>query len=297
MQTPDIAPILADLNGAAERIWLDAHETWPALQIDVLPETASTNTLLMDRGRRGDTAPALVVAARQTAGRGRRGRQWEAAPGDTLTFSLGLPLDLEAIPGGASALSLAVGLAVAEALDRGRASLPTQPEAPLESIGLKWPNDLWLGARKLGGILIEACPAPGLTAAQRWVVIGIGLNVRPAPLADGTASLVARTAPVGTAPGLGTVWHWLAPALLTAIRAFAHEGFAPLQTRYRARDVLCGQSVGLWSTPGLYPDAGHPPSQTGIAQGVDEQGALLVHTEEGVQRWHSGDVSVRPQTP
>ena len=71
-------------------------------------------------------------------------------------------------------------------------------------------------------------------------------------------------------------------------------GFAPLQAAYAQRDVLRGQSVGLWSTPGQYPADGHPPTQTGVAQGVNAQGALLVHTEQGVQAWHSGDVSVRP---
>jgi len=87
------------------------------------------------------------------------------------------------------------------------------------------------------------------------------------------------------------------PKLLGKARqAFATQGFAPLQAAYAQRDVLLGQSVGLWSTPGQYPADGHPPTQTGVAQGVDAQGALLVHTEQGVQAWHSGDVSVRPHT-
>lgn len=88
----------------------------------------------------------------------------------------------------------------------------------------------------------------------------------------------------------------MAPALIHGVQAFATQGFTPLQAAYAQRDVLLGQSVGLWSTPGQYPADGHPPTQTGVAQGVDAQGALLVHTEQGVQAWHSGDVSVRPHT-
>ena len=110
-----LAPVLAELNGAAERIWLASAATCPGLSIEVRPELGSTNTELMARGRRGEIAPTLLAAARQTAGRGRLGRSWQAEPGDTLTFSLGLALDLAHIPGGASALSLAVGLALAEA--------------------------------------------------------------------------------------------------------------------------------------------------------------------------------------
>lgn len=284
-----LAPVLAELNGAAERIWLASAATCPGLSIEVRPELGSTNTELMARGRRGETAPTLLAAARQTAGRGRLGRSWQAEAGDTLTFSLGLPLDLAHIPGGASALSLAVGLALAEALDTGQGA-----PWPLGPVGLKWPNDLWLAGRKLGGILIEASPAPGLPDGQRWVVIGVGLNVRPGSAPAGSASL-AEVDPA-TPPRIGDVWAWMAPALIHGVQAFATQGFAPLQAAYAQRDVLLGQSVGLWSTPGQYPADGHPPTQTGVAQGVDAQGALLVHTEQGVQAWHSGDVSVRPHT-
>ena len=86
----------------------------------------------------------------------------------------------------------------------------------------------------------------------------------------------------------------LAIALLVA--AFTELRRRETDAAYAQRDVLLGQNVGLWSTPGQYPADGHPPTQTGVAQGVDAQGALLVHTEQGVQAWHSGDVSVRPHT-
>ncbi len=294
--TADLAPILADLNQAAERLWVACAPTTPGLVLDVVPEAASTNTALMAQGRRGEVWPTAMVAVRQTAGRGRRGRSWEARPGDTLTFSLGLPLQLDTVPGGGSALSLAVGLALADALDAGLQAHHAERGGALPpAIGLKWPNDLWLGARKLGGILIEATPAPGLTEGQRWVVIGVGLNVQPGAVVPGSAWLPSP------APSLGDVWGWLVPALLRATQAFERQGFAPLQAAYARRDVLLGQPVQLWTSAASLPPAagaaspGTPqPGETGTAQGVDDSGALLVHTASGLQRWHAGDVSVRP---
>jgi len=291
---------LADLNDAAERIWEAASPACPALSIEVLPEIGSTNTELMARGRRGECSPTLLAAVAQTAGRGRQGRTWLAEPGASLTFSLGLPLRLDEVPGGGSALSLAVGLAVAQAIDTGLG------QANL--VGLKWPNDLWLHGRKLGGILIEASPAPGLDAGERWIVIGIGLNIHAGALPEQAAALSqslahAHTHAHGTqaahhtpkAPSPGQVWRWIAPALLAQARAFAAQGFGPLQAAYAQRDVLAGQHVGLWTTPGQGPQDGHPPAETGQALGVSETGALLVHTGKGCQSWTTGEVSVRLQ--
>jgi BirA family biotin operon repressor/biotin-[acetyl-CoA-carboxylase] ligase len=288
-----LSAVQAGLHAAAERIWEAAWPACPDLSLEVLPEIGSTNTELMARGRRGETSPTLLTACSQTAGRGRQGRTWLASPGDTLTFSLGLPMRLEAIPGGGSALSLAVGLAVAQALETALQARPDQVNTP--AIGLKWPNDLWLKGRKLGGILIEATPAPGLSEGQRWVVIGIGLNVRQGQ-APAEATALSSALKSGPALSVGEVWSWVAPALLAKVRAFETEGFAPLQYAYSQRDVLAGHTVGLWATPGQGPADGHPPSDTGMAQGVSETGALLVHTGRGLQAWTTGEVSVRLQS-
>lgn len=290
----DLGPVLADLHAAAERIWEAASPAWPTLSLEVRPEIGSTNTELMNRGRQGELSPSLLAACRQTMGRGRQGRDWLSSPGDSLTFSLGLPLRLDEIPGGGSALSLAVGLAVAQALEAGLQGLPDNPSAP--AIGLKWPNDLWLHGRKLGGILIEASPAPGLDEGQRWVVIGIGLNIRLGQAPSGSAALQSAWPQAGgQALTAGLAWAWIAPRLLAQVHAFEQQGFAPLQAAYSQRDVLAGQTVGLWATPGQTPMSGHPPSDTGLAQGVSETGALLVHTDKGLQSWTAGEVSVRPQ--
>lgn len=285
--------VMADLNAAAERIWQDSIGHCPGLSIDVLPEVGSTNTALMARARQGDVAPCVMAAAQQTAGRGRQGRSWQAALGDTLTFSLALPLRLDTVPGGGSALSLAVGLSVAQALASGLRAMAADASVP---IGLKWPNDLYLNGLKLGGILIEATPAPALAEGQRWVVIGLGLNVRQAPA--GASALWTHHPACGTGvsqPSIGQVWSWLVPALIRDVQQFERAGFAPLQSAYAAHDVLQGQTVDLWTTAGHTPQQGHPPNQTGLARGLDATGALLVHTDNGPRSWTSGDVSVRLQ--
>lgn len=289
-----------DLNRAAEALWARCEPDWPGLNIEVLAEVGSTNTELMQRGRLGQTWPTVLVALQQTAGRGRRGRAWQSQAGDTLTFSLGLPLALERLPGAGGALSLAVGLSLAQALDAGLATLahtlaadasaqaPATPPRP--PLGLKWPNDLWLGQRKLGGILIEATPAPGLPEDTRWVVVGVGLNLRRGSAPDGAAWLERSShGPLS----LGTVLQWVLPALLRDVQLFMRHGFGPLQAAYAQRDVLRGQAVALW-TGAEGPMDMAPPNHMGVASGVADDGALLVHTAQGLQTWRSGDVTVRP---
>lgn len=284
---------VAELNAAAERIWVACQADWPGLSIEVQPELASTNTTLMARADEAEPGPVLLTAASQTAGRGRQGRQWAARAGDSLAFSLGFPVALDTIPGGGSALSLAVGLAVAEALDALRAERTRSAGlgAP-QPLGLKWPNDLWLEGRKLGGILIEARSGAHLPPGHRWLVIGVGLNVRAAVL-PGTAC-VAEGLPASGGPTAGEAWSAVAPALLQGVRAFIQHGFAPLLGAYAARDVLAGQPVALWTRPGADPHA-DAPHASGIATGVDGHGALLVHTDAGPSAWSSGDVTVRPR--
>ena len=141
----------------AETIWEQVYPLLPDFTVEVLPEIYSSNSELMRRARAGQHEPTLLVAERQTAGRGRMGRVWQSHPGDSLTFSLSLPL----APKDWSGLSLAVGLSLAESLHPG--------------VGLKWPNDLWFQDRKLGGILVEAASMGG----RSQVVVGVGLNIRP----------------------------------------------------------------------------------------------------------------------
>lgn len=245
----------------AETIWEQVYPLLPDFTVEVLPEIDSSNSELMRRARAGQRESTLLVAERQTAGRGRMGRVWQSAPGDSLTFSLSLPL----APTDWSGLSLAVGLSLAENL---------HPD-----VGLKWPNDLWFQDRKLGGILVEAASMGGLSQ----VVVGVGLNIRPRA-AEGLntppAALTELLPELTAADGLASVALPLIKTLLT----FEKSGFAPLQGRYAARDVLQGRRVH--TSDGLQ----------GLALGVGPGGALRLQTASGVQDIHSAEISVRPFT-
>ena len=240
----------------------------PGLSIEVLAEATSTNTLLLERAR-VDRSPCLLVAETQTAGRGRLGREWVSQAGGSLTFSLALPL----APRSWSGLSLAVGLALADALEAldGRDAAPAAPVR----IGLKWPNDLCFDGRKLGGILIETV----VHGDQRIVVVGIGLNVMPQPLA-GTACLHEID---GELPNVSTVLTLIAAPLVRALLDFSAHGFEAVAAAYAKRDVLRGRAVRT-TAPGV---------AEGVAEGVDADGALCVRVGSQVQRVLSGEVSVR----
>jgi BirA family biotin operon repressor/biotin-[acetyl-CoA-carboxylase] ligase len=295
----------APLRWGAESLWQQLVPLLPGLSVEVLASVDSTNTRLLERARRssgqrdapattpgeldalgavadlstphgrrdGDTQPCLLVAETQTQGRGRQGRTWHASAGRSLTFSLALPLH----PDSWSGMSLAVGVAVADALEPSAAGGSAR-------IGLKWPNDLWLmdgpgRGRKLGGILIETLAV----GERRMVVVGVGLNVLPQPvgteLASGFACLQELDAGIDAPQALRCVGL----PLVLALKRFEREGFAPFVTDYRRRDLLLGQAV-VTTQPGV---------PEGVADGVDEHGALRVRADE-VHTLVSGEVSVRP---
>lgn len=250
----------------AEAIWEAVAPQLPGFSVEVLPEVDSTNTELMRRARAGRAEPVLLVGERQTAGRGRLGRGWHSAPGDSLTFSLGLPL----APADWSGLSLAVGVSVAESLH--------------PAIRLKWPNDLWLDDRKLAGILIETASFGQGAAGGRYAVIGIGINV-VARAAEGLATPPAALRELLPHADAPTVLQLLAEPLVREVLRFADAGFAPLRERFIARDVLKDRPVRL------------SDGTQGLARGVDASGSLLVHTAAGLQAVSSSEVSVRPAGP
>ena len=300
-------PAQPAIHWGAEALWERLAPLLPGLSVEVVHRLASTNTALLERaraapdadadadardadvivrrsvesgafGRRAiDLQPCLLVAEHQSGGRGRQGRAWQSAAGASLTFSLGLPLAAADWSG----LSLAVGVALAEALD------PAPADAPGPHIGLKWPNDLWLmngplagnpHGRKLGGILIETVAA----AAQRLVIIGIGLNVLPFEVTEantGFASLHELDAPTSAPAVLARV----ALPLVQALQQFEREGFKAFAKRFAARDLLRGRTVRTTS----------PEVPEGTARGVSAQGVLLVQSATGIASVSSGEVSVR----
>lgn len=277
------------LRWPAEAVWEQVAPRLPSFTVEVLPSIDSTNSELMRRCRLAAQAPqdplgrpppesVLLVAEQQTAGRGRMGRVWQSQRGDSLTFSLGLALQ----PVDWSGLSLAVGVSLADSLE----PLVGGPEqAP--ALQLKWPNDVWLQGRKLGGILVETAN----WGNQRYVVVGVGLNVVTAPdLPAAPDAVVGPFAPV-RATSLQAVWPGLdAPAALLAVAAplveallaFEQHGFTAFAKRFARRDALAGRTVRLSN------------GSEGVAEGTASDGALLVRTPQGLQRVSSDEVSVRP---
>ena len=253
----------------------------PVVETVRVAETGSTNADLLawvhDAAAGMALRPRALVADRQTAGRGRRGRSWQAAPGASLTFSLAWPLATADLSG----LSLAVGVALAEALD-------PRPAAALR-IGLKWPNDLWLvGAdepgRKLGGVLIETAPH----GDGRIAVIGVGLNLLEQRV-DDASSGVAWLGEIDAAATAALLLERLVPALADALHSFERAGFAAFAARFAGRDLLQGLPIRCGAEGGTRLD--------GIAAGVSATGELLVRTPGGVERIVSGEVSVRLDEP
>ena len=291
------SPSDAPLNWQVDALWQRLSPLLPGIGIEVLARTESTNTVLLDRvrgattrasyGRRADDLqPCLLVAEHQTQGRGRMGRTWQSGPNGSLTFSLGLPLELNDWSG----LSLAVGTAIAEALDPQVAGIDPQTPPRLQ---IKWPNDIWLDGRKLGGILIETVSV----GAQRMVVIGVGLNVSELPMPlkpppSDFAALNSGTSPFSTGfaaldellsdPGAPAVLAQVAPAIARALVDFKAAGFdAAAQAAFARRDLTLNRHVTAGPLDGL-------------ARGVNAQGELLIQTGVGaVQAVSGGEISVR----
>jgi BirA family biotin operon repressor/biotin-[acetyl-CoA-carboxylase] ligase len=214
--------------------------------------TDSTNERAKQLASGGATHGTLVTADEQTAGRGRQGRQWVAPPGRALLMSIVLNVD-ERTP----LLPLATAVAICHAF----------PQAD----GIKWPNDVWVGGRKLAGILVEGRPRDG------WAVLGIGLNVAterdefPEELRDAATSLRA------SGSGVATPREAL-DELLPVLEAWLEAPADAVLNEWRERDALRGRRV-TWA------------GGEGVAAGVGDDGSLLVQTDDaGVQSLHAGEV-------
>ena len=258
------------LDAAAVRAQLGARAADFHLQL--LDTCVSTNTLLLERARNAIPSGSVLVCELQSAGRGRRGNSWQSGLGGNLTFSLLWRFGRGAA--GLSGLSLAAGVAVARAL----ASLG------IEGVQLKWPNDLLHAGRKLGGILIELHgDGPDSSAA----VIGIGLNVRlHTTLRDAIAQAVTDVASISAeVPQRNRLLAATLIELAQVLEQFSGHGFAPLRQEWIDRHAHQGRLVMLSSDDGK--------TVAGRAAGVAEDGALLVETARGVERFVSGELSLR----
>jgi BirA family biotin operon repressor/biotin-[acetyl-CoA-carboxylase] ligase len=228
-------------------------------------ETDSTNTRARELAAAGAPHGTVVTATAQSEGRGRQGRTWTAPPGKALLYSAVVrPLDERHLM-----LPLAVPLAVCEAAEQLRPNL---------ECGVKWPNDIHLEGRKLAGVLIEARPQDG------WAVVGVGLNLTIAPdefppdLRDTAVSIfdpdggdlgeVRRSLPAVAPAGLPQIPLNAAKTLNGHLDQWIGAEPDEVLAEWRQRDVLRGREIS-W-------DGG-----SGVADGVDDRGYLLVVTADG----------------
>jgi BirA family transcriptional regulator, biotin operon repressor / biotin---[acetyl-CoA-carboxylase] ligase len=236
--------------------------------VEWLEEVDSTNRHLLEAAMGAEDGFHVCVARRQTAGRGRRGRAWVAAPDQSLTFSIARPLPAGRRPH--PVLTLVAGLALAQALQG----------AGFRGMRLKWPNDLVTeSGAKLGGMLAEIGRGPPR------LVLGVGLNLQGAALleVDRPVADLASLRPAGDLPDPLALVALLAPALAADWLQLEAEGAAGLLAGFAAWDWLRDLPVRVMET-----------GATGVARGVDPlDGALLLDTAAGRQRMHSGEVSVR----
>jgi BirA family biotin operon repressor/biotin-[acetyl-CoA-carboxylase] ligase len=240
-------------------------ERYAQWQVERVGEVDSTNRVAADRVRAAweagkSAAGTVIVAERQSAGRGQHGRRWESPAG-----GLYLSAVVEAVASPwRDKLALVAGVAAAEGV---RLSERIQPR-------LRWPNDLMLGGKKVGGILCE-----GLAEGQRWAgIIGVGINVNtqvedlPTGLRQRTTSLLAED---GRRHDAGEVERRLLGELAEGLRQLAEEGCVPVIGRVRQLDDLKGKRITF--------DGGGEPLE-GTACGIGDLGELLIHLDHGPLR-------------
>lgn len=268
------------LDGAAIADHLAPATRARLAALEVAWSVDSTNTQLLPRPVAAGGLATVLLAERQTGGRGRRGRAWASPLGAHLYLSLAREFSggLARLGG----LSLVAGIAVAEAINA----------LGVDGVQLKWPNDVVVadadGLRKLGGLLVEG---GGEHAGPARAVIGVGVNVRmptawAARIDQPWCDLASLLPAVMDRNALAAA---ILDRLLPALDQFDGEGLAPFLPRYAALDALAGREVSLIAETG---------SRAATALGLDRDGALRVRLADGSETSvHSGEVSVRRQEP
>lgn len=212
----------------------------------------------------------VCVAEYQSAGRGRRGRTWVSPYGHHLYFSL-----FWTFPQGmaqAMGLSLVVACALVEVLK----------SFGVENIGVKWPNDIYLDNKKLAGILIEMS---GQADSQCQLIIGVGVNMAMSEeQGKGIDQPWSDLSDLVDMPDKTALVIELQKQLKRDIQLFEREGLAAFKARWQAADLFYGREIRLLMGE---------KSVEGICRGVDEQGAVLLETADGVQAFIGGEISLR----
>lgn len=279
----ELEPLDLDVQAVSGRGYrisggLDLLQAEALQQLDLVPpgrlligdSVASTQQLVLERWR-AEEGPWLALAEHQTAGKGRRGRPWHSPFARNLYLSLLWTLPLSAAE--LSGISLAVGVVVAEQLIA--LGIPVR---------LKWPNDLWLEQRKLGGVLIELV---GDLSGPCSLVIGLGLNVQmkrtDSQHIDQPWTDLSRWQ--HRLPNRTTLASLLLKALVSMLQAYPETGLAPYIARWQQLDALKDQPVLLVQGQN---------STAGLARGIAQNGALLIDINGDLREVQGGEVSLRP---
>ena len=265
-----LAWTLEMLDAAAIRAQLDAPLRKRLGDIGVHWQIDSTNSALLRAAAAGAPDLSVCTAEAQSAGRGRRGRDWVSPLGGNVYLSL--LKRFAAGMGTLSGLSLVAGVALLQALG----------DCGVSKAGLKWPNDVLADGRKLAGILVEL---GGEFLGPCYAVIGIGINLRlPRTLKVGQPSTDLASL-CGTAlPARNLLIARLLNRLVAALERFEQAGFAPFRAEFAEHDLLAGRNVRVQTANGV---------REGIADGVDERGALRVRHHGVAAVYDSAEVSVR----
>lgn len=238
-----------------------------APRIEALEEVDSTNAEARRRAEAGEAGPLWITAARQTAGRGRRGRAWETGHGNlaaTLLFVTDRP------PAEAAQISFIAALAVADLADA---------FVPASKVSLKWPNDPMIDGRKASGILVESGQHAG---GGLWVAVGVGVNLASPPEAPERPATAFAEHMAGPPPKPLEALALLAEAFERWRRVWQTSGFAVIA------DAWTRRAHGLGET--CVARLGHE-TVTGTAEGLDPDGALRLRLPDGMlRRITAGDV-------
>jgi BirA family biotin operon repressor/biotin-[acetyl-CoA-carboxylase] ligase len=260
--------------------WLDQTSIWQAIphrvqtlinHLDIQTIVSSTNDVVSQQLQHQKKSGMVCIAEMQQAGRGRRGRTWFSPPAGTFYGSVGWLFSegFQILEG----LSLAIGVAVIEALE----------DCGIHGLSLKWPNDILWHGKKLGGVLIEVnAEMDGVCA----VVVGVGVNLSlPQAIKQQIEQPTVDVKEIlGQCVNRQQITAALISHIVSLLQGYAQQGFAAWQTKWQRYDALYGQEVEV---------LGLAQTITGIAQGIDKQGALMINTTTGQQLISGGEVSLR----